>query len=89
MIADTASLEFVAKGKAINEMKKEGMLVALEKLSTASTNGSAKTAAIIVPSTRNRIALMVVAFGFSISSPCSSLKSPNRKCSASASCTYK
>ena len=46
MIADTASLEFVARGRAINEMKKEGMLVASEKLFTASTSGSAKTAAI-------------------------------------------
>lgn len=71
MIADTASLELVAKGKAINEMKKEGILVAFEKLSTASTSGSANTAAITVPSTRNVIAFMVIALGFLISSPAS------------------
>jgi len=58
MIADTASAELVARGNAMKEMKKEGMLVAVEKLSTASTNGSAKAAAIAVPSSSNNTALI-------------------------------
>ena len=48
----------VAKGSAINEMKKDGMLVASEKLSTASTNGSANAAAMTVPRSSNNTALM-------------------------------
>lgn len=53
MIAETASLELVAKGIAINETKKEGILVALEKFSTASIRGSAKAAAMTVPSSKS------------------------------------
>uniref|UniRef100_A0A7C9AGV5 Uncharacterized protein n=1 Tax=Opuntia streptacantha TaxID=393608 RepID=A0A7C9AGV5_OPUST len=85
MIADTASLEFVARGKAMNEMKNEGIPVASEKLLTESTSGSAKTAVTTVPRTKNNIAFMVVFLGSSISSPVSSPGSPNRKCSCFAS----
>lgn len=53
---DTTSLE-LAKGRMTNEMKKEGMLVAVEKLSTASTRGSAVTAAIMVPKSNMKTAL--------------------------------
>lgn len=60
MIAETASLEFVASGNTMNEMKKDGIFVAAEKLSTASTRGSANAAAIAVPSNNNSTALMVV-----------------------------
>ena len=63
MIADTASLEFVASGNTMNEMKKDGILVAAEKLPTASTKGSANAAAIAVPSNNNSTALMVVVRG--------------------------
>lgn len=72
IIAETASLE-VAKGSAINEMKKVGMLVASEKLSTASTRGSANTAAIRVPNNNIITALKVIHFGFSTASTTSSL----------------
>ncbi|THG11468.1 hypothetical protein TEA_007235 [Camellia sinensis var. sinensis] len=58
IIAVTDSLEVVAKGNAINEMKKDGMLVASEKLSTASTNGSANAAAMTVPRSSNNTASM-------------------------------
>ena len=44
MIKEKASLELVAKGIAINEMKKEGIFVALEKLVTEPTRGSANAA---------------------------------------------
>lgn len=54
-------------------MKKEGMLVALEKLLTASTRGSAKTAAMTVPSNSSRTALIAVDLGFSTVSTLSSL----------------
>lgn len=63
----------VASGRAMNEMKKEGMLVALEKLLTASTRGSAKTAAMTVPSKSSRTALIAVDLGFSTVSTLSSL----------------
>ena len=53
---DTTSLE-LAKGRMTNETKKEGMLVAVEKLSTASTRGSAVTAAIMVPKSNMKTAL--------------------------------
>ena len=73
MIADTASLELVAKGSTINEMKKEGMLVASEKLSTASTKGSANAAAMRVPTNNKHAALIEVHLGFSTPSTISSL----------------
>lgn len=60
-------------GSAMNEMKKEGMLVAVEKLSTASTRGSANTAAITVPSNNSSTALKDVHLGFSTPSTISSL----------------
>ncbi|KAJ0522690.1 hypothetical protein HanRHA438_Chr10g0462881 [Helianthus annuus] len=60
MIADTDSLELVANGKAMNEMKKDGILVAVEKPSTASTKGSANTAATSVPNNNNSTAFAVV-----------------------------
>lgn len=58
IIAETASLELVANGRAINEIKNAGMLVALEKLCTTSTKGSAKAAAMAVPSIKKSIALI-------------------------------
>ena len=64
IIADTASLELVAKGSAMKEMKKAGILVASEKLSTTSTRGSANAAAITVPSSRRSTALMEVHLAF-------------------------
>lgn len=75
MIAETASLEFVAKGIAINEMKKEGMFVALEKLVTESTSGSANAAAIMVPTSNINAALKLIQEGFSTLSTTSSLMS--------------
>nr|GMC70231.1 hypothetical protein TEA_007235 [Ipomoea batatas] len=60
MIAETASLELVANGSATNEMKKEGIFVAVEKLSTASTRGSANAAAMAVPSNKSEAALIEV-----------------------------
>lgn len=86
IIADTASLELVAKGRAMNDMKKEGMLVALEKLSTASTRGSANAAAITAPSNNSSTAFMVVHWGFSTPSTTSSLWSPKRKWSLFVCC---
>ena len=73
VIAATASLELVNKGSTMNEMKKAGILVASEKLSTASTRGSAKAAAMIVPSNNNSTALMVVRLELSTLSMTSSL----------------
>lgn len=73
MIADTDSLELVTKGSTINEMKKEGMLVASEKLSTASTKGSANAAARRVPPNSKKTALIVVHLDFSTPSTVSSL----------------
>lgn len=88
IIADTASLELVAKGKAINEMKNEGILVASEKLSTASTRGSANAAAIMVPINSIRTALKDVHLGFSTFSTTSSLSSaPSKSCSLFVCCT--
>lgn len=63
----------------MNDMKKEGMLVALEKLSTASTRGSANAAAITVPSDNSSTAFIVVHLESFISPTASSLKSPKRK----------
>lgn len=73
MIAETASLELVAKGSTTKEMKNEGMLVAVEKLSTASTKGSANAAAIAVPSSSINPAFKDVIFGFLTPSALSSL----------------
>ena len=87
IIADTAILE-LAKGRAINEMKKVGMLVASEKLLTASTKGSANAAAMRVPSSSSNTALIVVLLGFSTPSTTSSLASPKRSCSRFVFCRY-
>lgn len=77
--AETASLELVANGNATNEMKNLGIFVAREKLSTASTKGSANAAAIMDPSSKSSAALNVVHRGFLTSSTTSSLRSPNPK----------
>lgn len=89
MIADTDSLELVAKGNAINEMKNVGILVASEKLSTASTRGSANAAAIMVPTKSISTALTEVHLRFSTASTTSSLCSlaPNKLCSLFVSCS--
>lgn len=71
MMAETASLELVAKGKAMKEMKKDGIPVAAEKLLTVSTKGSANAAAMAAPNSSNRAALMVIHLG-SATSPDSS-----------------
>lgn len=60
MIADTDSLEFVAIGNTMNEIKKDGIFVAEENPPTASTNGSANKAATIVPNNKNNNAFIVV-----------------------------
>lgn len=73
IIADTDSLELVARGSAMNEMKKVGMLVASEKLSTTSTRGSANAAAIAVPTININTALRVIHFASSTPSTTSSL----------------
>lgn len=86
IIADTASLELVASGSAINEMKKVGIRVAAEKLSTASTKGSANAAAIKVPSSNSSTALIEFHRGSSTPSTFSSLCSPKRSCSLFVCC---
>jgi hypothetical protein len=68
---DTTSLE-LAKGRMTNETKNEGMLVAVEKLSTTSTRGSAITAAIRVPRSNIKPALEACHLAFSILSTASS-----------------
>ena len=70
--AETISLE-QAKGRMTNETKKEGILVAVEKLSTASTRGSANTAATAVPNSNITTALKVFHLGFLTLSTASSL----------------
>jgi hypothetical protein len=87
IIAETASLELVAKGIAMKEMKKEGIFVALEKLWTASTSGSANAAAIAVPRSKRAMALKQVQVGFSIDSPSSSSLSSSAVCSSLVVCT--
>lgn len=82
IIAETASLEFVANGIAMKEMKKEGILVASEKLSTASTSGSANMAAITVPRSTSKMALKQVQVGLSTFSTTSSPLSSNKLCSS-------
>lgn len=95
MMADTASLELVAKGKAMKEMKKDGIPVAAEKLLTVSTKGSANAAAMAAPNSSSRAALMVIHFGSATSppSPSSSFSpfslSPNRACSLFVCCKTK
>lgn len=85
IIADTASLEFVARGRKMKEMKKAGILVASEKLSTTSTRGSANAAAIRAPSINRSTALMEVHLASLTPSPSSSLLPPTptsrRSCS--------
>lgn len=90
IMADTASLELVANGNAINEMKNDGILVAVEKLSTASTSGSANAAAIKVPSSSISTALKEIHLGFSTCSTTSSLCSsdPNKACSLLVCCRF-
>ena len=56
-IAEADALVFVANGTKINEMKKEGTLAELEKLSTLYIRGSARSANIAMPSTKSIIAL--------------------------------
>jgi hypothetical protein len=56
-IAETDALVVVANGTKINEMKKEGTLAELEKLSTLYIRGSARSANIAMPSTKSIIAL--------------------------------
>lgn len=58
----------------MKDMKKDGILVASEKLSTASTRGSAQAAAMMVPKIKSRTALKEVHVGFSLLS--SSTSSP-------------
>lgn len=62
-IADNVSLQLVAKGSATNDTKKVGMLVALEKSSTASTSGSATRPPIQVPTNNIITALKEVHLG--------------------------
>lgn len=87
IMAETASLELVAKGIAMKEMKKDGILVALEKLCTASTSGSANAAAIAVPRSKSEMALKHVQVGFSIDSSSSSCLSSSALCSSPVVCT--
>lgn len=84
--ADTASLALVARGRAMNDIKKGGILVALEKLSTESTRGSAKTAARTVPRVNSITAFMVVHLGILTTSTASSLCSPKRSYSLFVCC---
>ncbi len=56
-IAAADALVVVANGTKINEMKKEGTLAELEKLTTLSIRGSARSANIAMPSTKSIIAL--------------------------------
>lgn len=90
MIAETASLELVAKGKAMKEMKKDGIPVAAEKLLTVSTKGSANAAAMEAPNSSSKAALVMIHFGFPACSPSSSFSpfslSPNRACSLFVCC---
>lgn len=62
MREEIASLEFVAKGVAMKEMKKGEIPDALEKPSIASTKGSAKMAASAAPAIRKQIAFVIVCF---------------------------
>ena len=87
MMAETASLELVASGRAMNEMKKDGMCVALEKLWTASTSGSANAAAMAAPRRRNPTALAMHHPGFSTLSTASSDLSISWACSCLVLCT--
>ena len=87
MMAETASLELVASGRAMNEMKKDGMCVALEKLWTASTSGSANAAAMAAPRRRNPTALAMHHPGFSTLSTASSDLSISWSCSCLVLCT--
>lgn len=86
MMAETASLELVASGRAMNEMKKDGMWVALEKLWTVSTSGSANAAAIAAPRTRSATALVMHHPGFSTLSTASSDLSTSWSCSCLVLC---
>jgi hypothetical protein len=81
MMAETASLELVASGRAMNEMKKDGMCVALEKLWTVSTSGSANAAAMAAPRRRNPTAFAMHHPGFSTLSTASSDLSISWSCS--------
>jgi hypothetical protein len=87
MMAETASLELVASGRAMNEMKKDGMCVALEKLWTVSTSGSANAAAMAAPRRRNPTAFAMHHPGFSTLSTASSDLSISWSCSCLVLCT--
>jgi hypothetical protein len=86
MIAETASLELVARGRAMKEIK-DGMCVALEKLWTASTSGSANAAAMAAPKSRNPTALAMHHPGFSTLSTASSAWPASSLCSCLVLCT--
>lgn len=59
----------------MNDMKKEGILVTLEKLFTESTKGSANTAAITAPIAKSDTAWMIIQVELSTLSASSSLPS--------------
>lgn len=80
MMAETASLELVANGRAMNDMKKVGIFVAVEKFWTESTRGSANAAAMRVPRSNRSAAFTVVHFELSTPSSLSSFWTPKRKC---------
>ena len=57
---ETASLELEARGRSTKEMKKEGIWLAVENSETASTSGSANTAASRVPAMSNITAFFTI-----------------------------
>jgi len=57
LIAEVASLAFVAKGTRINDMRNGLSPTLLEKLWTLSVRGSAKMDSIAIPSTTYKMAL--------------------------------
>ena len=63
--ANTTSLH-PAKGRMKNEIKKEGILVAMAKLSTTSTRGLAKKDATRIPRSSINIVLLTTHLGFPI-----------------------
>lgn len=72
MRVDTISLE-LTKGRITKETKNVGILVAVEKLSTASTRGSATTAARMVPRSNISTAFEACQRAFLTSSTISSM----------------
>lgn len=61
--ADTTSLH-PAKGRMMNEIKKEGIVVAMAKLSTTSTRGSAKKDETRIPRSSFNIVLQITHLRF-------------------------